>query len=45
MRFSLPSLSRSPQVAFIDRSFGFDSAVEEAVKTIGCALTEAQARG
>ena len=29
-------------VGFIDKSFGFDSAVEEAVKTISCAVTEAQ---
>jgi hypothetical protein len=30
------------QLPIIDRSFGFDSAVEEAAKTIGCAVTEAR---
>jgi 6-phosphofructokinase 1 len=29
-------------IAFIDQSFGFDTAVSEAVKVINCALIEAQ---
>lgn len=29
-------------IAFIDRSFGFDTAVEEAAKVVKCAVTEAK---
>lgn len=38
---SKPTISAGQDVAFIDKSFGFDTAVAEAVRVIQCGLIEA----